>query len=66
MGVGDGAHDGESQAGAALTGPGRPGPRGIGPVEAIEDPLGLARGEPVAIIGDGEIDPALARGRRQA
>ena len=59
MGVGDGAHDRESQAGAALARPGRPGPRGIGAVEASRRrPLGLAGGEPVAVIGDGESRPS--------
>src|SRR5918993_1282219 len=44
----EGGHDGQPETGAA----GRPGARLVGPVEALEHPLGLLGGEPRAVVDD--------------
>ncbi len=52
--AGDVLDDGQAQAGAA----GGPGPRRIGPVEPLEDPVQVLLGDADALVGDGDLDPA--------
>ncbi len=49
---GDVLDDGQAEAGAA----GGPGPRRVGPVEPLEDPLQVPLGDADALVADGDLD----------
>ena len=47
--------DGQAEAGAA----GGAGAGLVGPVEPLEDPVDVVRGDADALVGDGDLDPVV-------
>src|SRR6185436_5688931 len=58
---GDVLDDGQAQAGAA----GRPGPGLVSPVEPLEDPVDVVRGDTDALVGDVDLDPVIVLTQRK-